>query len=256
MDKKQMLGFGLILVLLAWWLYMNQPTEAERLEIARKEDTLARVENQQVPATTQSEDKNVDTAISDTLSEDDSVSTEKLTARFGVFAPSASGEEEITTIENSEMKILFSSKGGRIVDVLLKNYKKIIEDEDKKEIEVPLRLMEDEKDRFEYLFTVNNQVVTTQDLFFTPTVEGNTIRYRAETSNGGYIEQVYQLLPESFKIEYQVSWQQLPSANQQPVTLNWLSYLDKLEKNTTFERTYSTIHFKGKDERPSYTSYT
>src|SRR5680860_1759426 len=98
MDKKQMLGFGLILVLLAWWLYMNQPTEAERLEIARKEDSLARVENQQVPATTQSEDKNVDTAISDTLSEDDSVSTEKLTARFGVFAPSASGEEEITTI--------------------------------------------------------------------------------------------------------------------------------------------------------------
>ncbi len=255
-----MLGFGLILVLLATWLYMNQPSEAERLEVQRieqeRQDSLARLENQDIPVSPQTNGNNADTTTSSVIEANDSVTTEKLSAQYGVFAPAASGEEEISTLENSEMTITFSSKGGRIVDVLLKNYKKIIEDEDKEEIKVPLRLIDDDKNRFEYLFPINNQMVSTQDLYFTPTVEGNIIRYRAETSNGGYIEQVYQLAPESFQVGYQVTWDQLPNANQQPVTLNWLSYLDKLEKNTKFERTYSTIHYKVQDERSSYTSYT
>ncbi len=251
-----MLGFGLILVLLALWLYMNQPTEAERLEVQRKQDSLARVENQDIPITPQTNANNTDTVLSDSLSGNDAAVTERLTAQYGAFAPAASGKEEFSTLENSEMKIKFSSKGGRIVDVLLKGYKKIIENEDKEEVEVPLRLMEDEKDRFEYLVPLNNQMISTQDLYFTPTVDGNIIRFRAETTNGGYIEQAYQLLPESFQVEYQVTWDQLPNSNQQPITLNWLSYLDKLEKNTQFERTYSTIHYKPQDERTSYTSYT
>src|SRR5690606_12685778 len=123
-------------------------------------------------------------------------------------------------------------------------------------IEVPLHLMEDEKDRFEYLFNVDNRAISTQDLYFTSSVSGSEIRFRAPTSTGGYIEQKYTLLPESYKLEYEVAWENLPNTNQQSVTLNWLTYLDKLEKNTTFERTYSTIHFKEKDERTSYTSYT
>src|SRR5690606_25325565 len=256
MDKKQMLGFGLILVFLAWWLYMNQPTEAERLEIARKQDSLARIENQVISTDTQNGQFTPQNGISQPDSLIDTAENQRLAAQYGEFAPYAVGEEEIVTLENSVMKIQLSSKGGRIVDVLLKDYKKIIEDENKKEIETPLHLLEDEKDRFEYLFTVNNRAISTQDLYFSPTVNGSEIRFRAATSTGGYIDQIYTLVPDSYQIEYQVSWENIPNANQQTVTLNWLTHLDKLEKNTTFERTYSTIHFKQNDERTSYTSYT
>lgn len=251
-----MLGFGLILVFLAWWLYMNQPSEAERLEIARKQDSLALIENQGLSPDTQTSQPGTAPVVSDTVAAGDSAQNDQLQAQFGIFAPSAAGDEEILTLENSVMEIQFSSKGGRVVDVLLKDYKKIIEDEDKEEIEVPLHLMEDEKDRFEYLFNVDNRAISTQDLYFTSSVSGSEIRFRAPTSTGGYIEQKYTLLPESYKLEYEVAWENLPNTNQQSVTLNWLTYLDKLEKNTTFERTYSTIHFKEKDERTSYTSYT
>lgn len=251
-----MLGFGLILVLLAWWLYMNQPTEAERLEIAHRQDSLARVENQVINPDSGTNQFNADTAISDSISQDSSAINDRLATQFGIFAPSATGEEEIVTLENSVMKIQFSSKGGRIVDVLLKDYKKIIEDENKEEVEIPLHLMEDDKNRFEYLFTIDNRPISSQELYFTPSISGNEIRFRAKTSTGGYIEQTYTLVPESYQLEYQVSWEHLPNTDQQSVTLNWLTYLDKLEKNTTFERTYSTIHFKQKDERTSYTSYT
>ncbi len=251
-----MLGFGLILVFLAWWLYMNQPTEAERLEIARKQDSLARIENQVISTDTQNGPFTPQNGISKPDSLLDTAENQRLAAQYGEFAPSAVGEEEIVTLENSVMKIQLSSKGGRIINVLLKDYKKIIEDENKKEIETPLHLLEDEKDRFEYLFTVNNRAISTQDLYFSPTVNGNEIRFRAATSTGGYIDQIYTLVPDSYQIEYQVSWENIPNANQQTVTLNWLTHLDKLEKNTTFERTYSTIHFKQNDERTSYTSYT
>src|SRR5690554_455342 len=256
MDKKQMLGFGLILVFLAWWLYLNQPSEAERLEIARKQDSLARIENQELTLEAPITDSG---AISDTIDPTGSPAPQintQLQNQFGIFAPAARGEEEIITLENSVMEIQFSTKGGRIVDVLLKDYYKIIEDEDKKEIKIPLRLMEDEKDRFEYIFSIDNRTITTQDLYFTPTITGSEIRLRAQTSTGGYIEQRYSLLPESYQLEYQVSWENLPNPDQETITLNWLTYLDKLEKNTTFERTYSTIHFKSINERPSYTSYT
>lgn len=251
-----MLGFGLILVFLAWWLYLNQPSEAERLEIARKQDSLARIENQELTLEAPITDSG---AISDTIDPTGSPAPQintQLQNQFGIFAPAARGEEEIITLENSVMEIQFSTKGGRIVNVLLKDYYKIIEDEDKKEIKIPLRLMEDEKDRFEYIFSIDNRTITTQDLYFTPTITGSEIRLRAQTSTGGYIEQRYSLLPESYQLEYQVSWENLPNTDQETITLNWLTYLDKLEKNTTFERTYSTIHFKSINERPSYTSYT
>src|SRR5690606_11956234 len=193
MDKKQMLGFGLILVLLAWWLYMNQPTEAQRLEIARKQDSLARIENQTILLENQSGAIDNNSSHTDSLTGNATQTTDALAARFGVFAPSASGEEEIVTLENDVLAIQFSSKGGRIIDVLLKEYNKILEDEDKEEIESPLHLLEDEMDRFEYIFNTNDRMISTQDLYFVPTKNGSEIRFRATTSTGGYVEQVYQL---------------------------------------------------------------
>ncbi len=248
-----MLGFGLILVLLAWWLYMNQPTEAERLEIAKKRDSLARIENQGILPDTQAGTIPVG---QDTLSADTSAVSSQLRDKFGVFATAAAGKEEILTLENSLMKIQFSTKGGRVVDVLLKEYYKVTENEEKEEIKIPLHLLEDEKNRFEYILNIDNRAISTQDLYFTPTISGSEIRFRAQTGSGGYIEQTYNLTPESYKVEYEVTWENLPNANQETVTLNWLTYLDKIEKNTAFERTYSTIHFKPVGERTSYTSYT
>ena len=254
MDRKQLLGFGLILILLGMWLYLNQPTEAERLEIERRRDSLNRVENnERKPLST---DTATDLPSADQNQADSSTISTALTQRFGIFAPAAAGKEEITTLENEKMKISFSSKGGRIIEARLKDYKKVMEDADKNEIEVPLLLLEDDKDRFEYIFSADNREISTQDLYFTPSVEGDQIRFRAQTSNGGFIEQIYTIIPESFRIEYQVQWDGIPIDQGKDVTLNWQTYLDKLEKNTRFERTYSTIHYKTLDNRATSTSYT
>lgn len=254
MDRKQLLGFGLILILLGMWLYMNQPTEAERLEIERRRDSLNRVENnERLPVTT---DTAAEHPSTDQATPDSTAVSAALTQQFGTFAPAAAGKEEIVTMENDKMEISFSTKGGRMVEVRLKDYQKVMEDADKNEVEVPLRLLEDEKDRFEYIFSAGQREISTQDLYFTATSEGDQIRFRAQTSDGGYIEQIYTLIPESFRIEYQVQWDGIPLDQGKDVVLNWQTYLDKLEKNTRFERTYSTIHYKTVDNRATSTSYT
>lgn len=239
-----MLGLGLIMLLMGMWLFMNQPTEAERLEIERRRDSLSNVENKEPIRAENSGEDTMDLSEGGNLSQDSGLADSVVVQ-----------EEEIVTLENENMEISFSTKGGRMTAVLLKNYKKVIEDAEKEEIEVPLRLLEDEKDRFEYLFSVNGQEISSQNLFFAPSKSNNKISFRAPVSGGGYIEQIYELVPESFQVRYEVRWDGIPD-NRESVTLNWLTYLDKLEKNTTFERTYSTIHYKPSDSRATYTSYT
>src|SRR5690625_6441507 len=95
MDRKQLLGFGLILILLGIWLYLNQPTEAERLEIERRRDSLNRIENQErTPIST-------DTSMEDLTSEesraDSTAISAALTERYGIFAPAAARSEEHTS---------------------------------------------------------------------------------------------------------------------------------------------------------------
>lgn len=254
MDRKQLLGFGLILILLGIWLYLNQPTEAERLEIERRRDSLNRIENQE--RTPISTDTTIEDITSEGVGTDSTAISAALTERYGIFAPAAAGKEEITVLENDKIKISFSSKGGRIIEAQLKDYKKIMEDSDMNEVETPLVLLEDDKDRFEYLFFSNNREISTQDLYFEPVIKDNQIRFRAKTSNGGFIEQIYTILPGSYQIEYQVQWDGIPIDQGKDVILNWQTYLEKLEKNTRFEKTYSTIHYKTVEKRPTSTSYT
>ncbi|MCB0589478.1 MAG: membrane protein insertase YidC, partial [Phaeodactylibacter sp.] len=48
----------------------------------------------------------------------------------------------------------------------------------------------------------------------------------------------------------------LISQNAGEVRLNWVNYLSKLEKNTVYERRYSTVYFKPVEEDPEYCSCT
>src|SRR5690606_19378206 len=118
----------------------------------------------------------------------DSVIAAQLGSTFGPFAPAAVGKGKVYRLENDLMIVTFNSKGGRITDVQLKNYTKVLEDENGKETKVPLMLLEDEKNKFGYFLPmagVPSGGVNTGDLYFTPTIDlqGGLIIFRA--SAGG-----------------------------------------------------------------------
>jgi YidC/Oxa1 family membrane protein insertase len=182
--------------------------------------------------------------------------------QFGAFATAAAGTEEEVVVENDLMKVTLSTKGGNIRQVELKEYAKIIEDEEKKEVKLPLYLLEDKKNRFEYVLPVNGvsgEGIRTSDLYFTPTIEGKTITMRAQAAGGGYFEQKYTLTDGTYLMDYDLRFEGLNNvlANKDgQVMLHWENYLDKIEKNAQYESNQSTMYFKPVEDDSDYCSCT
>ena len=252
MEEKQsnistFIGIGLIFLLLFLWMQTSKP--AKQPDQAATETTGQ--QNQQ-PATQPAANANQPAAAAPS----DSVVQVLTNARFGVFAAASAGAEQVSTLENNLVKVTFSTKGGRIKEVFLKKFEKVSVDSMGKETKAPVRLLEDNKNRFEFELPVNNTAsgkVLSSDLYFTPTVNGNTITFRADAGQGRYFEQRYSLRDNDYTIDYQVSGNGLQSVlSQQQLHFNWVNHLDKLEKNQKYERTMSSVYFKKADASSDY----
>ena len=186
----------------------------------------------------------------------DSLQQLQAAGQFGAFAPAAVGTEAISTLENDLIKVDFTNKGGRIKSVFVKNFLKMNTDSANNDIKSPLYLLNDPKNRFDYTMAVNgaaNGKVNTADLYFTARQEGNTLIFTAPTSNGGNLEQRYTLAPDNYQIDYTLAANGLQNTlATNSLELQWDNYLDKLEKNQTYERTMSSVYFKQVDENSDY----
>ncbi len=267
MDRNTVIGLFLIFALFITWNYLTAPTKEELEARKRAQDSIAALQN--IDTTTGSQLATdivqADTSLlEEAVVESDSVAQIRKLAEFGPFAAAAEGTEETITIENEVFIVSFSTKGGHISEVLLKNYHKIEEDEKKKEIELPLKLLEDEKDRFEYLLPIGNVaggVVKTSDLFFQVVEKTDRkVVLRASAGQGRYFEQRFEITdPQKYVLDYNVKMEGLQGVidqDAQGIQLHWLNYLDKLEKNTRYERMYSSTYYKEVDDSPTYLSLT
>src|SRR5690606_18412333 len=125
----------------------------------------------------------------------------------GAFGAAATGEAATATLENQNIRVTFSTKGGQVEEVLLKNYK-TYQDE-------PLILFDRESSNTDVTFnTSDGKQVKLSDLFFKPsevksvqgegTTAGKTISFRADLGNGQYIDQIYTLFEENFLLGYKL----------------------------------------------------
>jgi YidC/Oxa1 family membrane protein insertase len=117
-----------------------------------------------------------------------------------------------------------------------------------------LELLEDAKNRFEYLLPVPsapNGIVRSSDLIFQPSLNGQTLSLRAEIADGQYFEQKYTLKDSTYLLDYDVSFaglEQVLANDAQTIKLNWVNYLDKIEINENYERNYTSIYYKPTEE--------
>jgi YidC/Oxa1 family membrane protein insertase len=251
MEEKQnqsstIIGMGLIFLLLYMWMQYAAPKKSsDTPQNVSAADSAAQVLKPNAPPTRP------------VAAPTDSQAVAALNSRFGAFAPAAIGQETTETLENDFVRITFSSKGGWIKEVFLKQYNKINTDTANNEIKTTVRLLEDAKNRFEYLLPVQNaagNVVNTGELFFTASKSGNSITFKADAGEGRSFEQTYSLAPDNYRVEYKVASNGLQNVlvPGQQLRLRWDNYLDKLEKNQEYERTYSTVYFKETDNKPDY----
>ncbi|MEI6412223.1 MAG: membrane protein insertase YidC [Bacteroidota bacterium] len=241
------IGMGLIFLLLYLWMRFSapppKPADQQNAQPTQTADTTMHGQSAAAAA-------NVPQAIAD------SNRVAAMNAKFGPFAAAGTGKEEFSSLENDLIKVTFSNKGGEIREVFLKKYLKINSDSAGNDIKTPVRLQEDSKNHFEYELPVQNAEggkVNTSDLYFTATQQGNTIVFRADAGQGRYFEQSFTINPNNYQLDYKLSGNGLQSVlSNTHLKLTWLNYLDKLEKNQTYERTMSSVYFKPVDESSSY----
>jgi len=182
----------------------------------------------------------------------DSVRNVQAIATHGVFASAATGEEQMTTIENDLMTVVFTNKGGRIKEVVLKEYQKSKLDTAKVVQKSVLKLLEDNKNKFEYFLPMNNLAagqIRTSTLYFTPTVSGKNIVFRANAGNGRYFEQKYSINEGTYAIDYTIKLVGLEDeVDASNIQLNWVNYLDKIEENVKYSRSYTAAYVHTTDD--------
>ena len=234
MDRNQAIGFGLIAVLLLAYSFFFSGKEEPAKQQAVQE--IAKVEQVQPAAV-----------------EEDSLAQARRATALGAFGAAATGEETTATLENQNIRVTFSTKGGQVQEVLLKNYKTYLGE--------PLVLFDSESSNTDVAFTSSNgSKVQLSDLYFTPSevkqvqgqgdaAAGKTVAFRAQLGNGQYIEQVYTLFDESFMLGYKLDFEGLErQVSGNTITFSWNDRLKQLERDLKQNRAKSTINYYTAEE--------
>jgi YidC/Oxa1 family membrane protein insertase len=256
MDRNTQLGLLLIFGLFVLWQVVTSPSQEELIKQQQMEDSimLARKTKEAIRE-----------KIVIQKSEFQKDSAEILVDRenkFGGFSNAAAGKASDFVLENDLLKVTFSTKGGTIKEVLIKNHHKIVQNAERKDVKESLLLLSDERDKFYYALPVKSVpggFIYTKDLIFDGALEGNTIRFKAVANNGGYFEQVYTLNPDNYLFNYAIKTENLDNILDKGVNsikLRWINYLGKLEKAVSYEKNYSAIYFKPDINKPEHCSCT
>jgi len=247
MEKTQLTGVLLLFLIMTGWWYVNAPTPEELEEYKRVQDSIEQ-------AALIEENPELNTSISETPAPvvSDSVKNVQLQNTYGEFAEVAAGSEEIVSLENGDVKIDFTSKGGIIKEALIKKHMKVVEDEEGNESKVPLKLLEDPKNRFEYFIPSGGNSISTMDMYSQVSKSGNSVKFTAQTPSGKQFVQTYTLAESGYELDYKIETRGITADNSKGLKFRWKNYLDKLELNTNFEKSFTSVYFKKLDENSDY----
>ncbi len=240
MDRNSITGILLITGILAFFWWMNKPTEEQIKAMERQRDSLSRVEQTTLQEEGKLEKTQQAAGKVAIPVETDTVATQnELTQKFGLFAEAGKGDNKLITLDNKEVKVTFSTKGGRIYSVELKNY--LTHDKQ------PLILFSGEKNRFGFTFTHNNRVFHTNDLYFTPEQQGNKINFVVNAGNEGSLTFAYELPEDGFIVNYSIksnNMNNIITTQHGALELEWNMEVPAQEKSPSFERRYGGVYYK------------
>ncbi|MGL4851502.1 MAG: membrane protein insertase YidC [Phocaeicola sp.] len=236
MDKNTLIGFGLIGAVVIGFSLYNRPSEAEVERAKRYQDSI------QTVALQEAEKK-----ITEQLTAAQTPATLDTTS---LFYSAAAGAEKQVVLENELVKLTLSNKGGRVTAATLKEYN----GQDGN----PLILFDEKDAQMNFAFEGKSENILTENLFFDPiNVTDSTVTMRLATSNGGYIDFDYKLLPEAYMVNFTLQakgMQNFFSPSLKTVGVNWNQRARQQEKGYSFEQRYTSLTYKPLDKHSDYLS--
>ncbi len=198
------------------------------------------------------QETSTDTVKQETVTAQQPVATETKVpdaTSYGVFAGSATGNDDLITLENDKLELKISLKGGRVYSARIKDYTT--------HDSLPLVLFSGDSTVFGFnFFTADNKAIQTNNLYFTPLTENRNFQVSSEplsvilrlpADEESYIEYNYTLEPGKNSVDYNVTFKNMQGilpANQNSIELDWRMYVPQQEKGRQNEEMYTTIKYK------------
>ena len=237
-DKNSLVGFILIAIILVIFNTFFFPEATEE-----KQEDLTSV----------SEEFNSNLIKEETPEEESNIKKKQdnINHLHDQFANTVKGSNEYEVIENDKLKITISNKGGRIIGVILKEYKTYNS--------LPLNLLDSDSSNFNLQFTTG-ETINTSDLYFKAVKYSNKkIGMRLESDSSHYVEYIY-TINDDYIVNLDIKMigmNSLIPKNINYINLEWQMKTPQTEKSKSSQDMYTGIHYQySSDKEVDYVSFT
>lgn len=259
MDKKSIIGIAVVALLFFGFAYLNtQEQKKYQEEMAAwqaYQDSVALATRPVAPAA----DSVALTAGGQDPEQAAEAARERRVAALGEYLAAArDAEEREFVVENDVMAVTFSTRGGQIRDVLLKDYTKYAP---RGERNIPVSLMDPATARFDLSFFVknglNNVKVNTMEYVFTPSAVETTadgaraVRMRLPISETAALEYEYLIYDtkapaRDYLVDFDVRLVNMAAemANQTSIGIDWSNTSYQNERGFKNENMYTTVAYR------------
>ncbi|MFI3266244.1 MAG: membrane protein insertase YidC [Rikenellaceae bacterium] len=173
----------------------------------------------------------------------------------GELVAARQAQESFYTVENDLMVVTFSSKGGRVASVRLKDYNTYKG--------TPVELFDQSTSRFDLQFYLNREFgtysINTSDYNFIPSTAAPVVvsssdyefSMRLMVDSVSYLEYVYTIQPDNYMVDMSVSFaglKGLVATNQSDMIVDWSNTSYQNEKGFDNENRYTTVAYKYPNE--------
>ena len=224
---------------------LNRPSKEEMAERKRLNDSIALArqmewEAQQLSAQITAETAAAAEAGQQQTSEEDLDS--RLQATYGDFAPAARGTEDFVTLENERVRLMFTTKGGRLYRAELKEYKAYGDTVN------DLHLFTGDESNLAFtLITANNRIISTQNLYFEPVRSDSVLTMRLKTAQDeAYLDFTYTLPHNEYMWHFDIvphNMEQVLAQNVSTIEMQWKQLVPQQEKGRKFEERYAQLQY-------------
>jgi YidC/Oxa1 family membrane protein insertase len=226
-DKNQIIGIVLLLAMWAGYMYFMPSTPPQEQKPAiPAEATKVTPKNNPVTDTT------------------------AIKAAFGDFASAAIGTAQDIVVENQDAKFIFSTEGGSVKEVILKNYSAY--DDFKVGNKKPLTLFDSKSSTINLEVQTNKGKVDLKKLFYASNTQSTVLKagdstkvvFKLALADNQYVEQVYTIKGTGYVVDYDINLVGLDAVVQnQPARLFWKDNLKVLEHDINENRKAAQINY-------------
>lgn len=245
MDRNTIIGLGVIGLLLVGYSIMTKPQREAQMAERSRLDSIARVEQIRAMEAARQAEAALPFSEAGSVEGNDSLAINRLSSELGDFANAATGTSEMVVLENENVKLSFSTLGGRPYTVQLKKYQTFDS--------LPLILFDGDSTIFALQFFAENRSINTGELYFNPTIQKLTgedgrsfqqLTMKMNISESAYISYIYRLFDNDYMLDFDMRFKGLDQYRTDRMEFNFDFYAPSQEKGYQNEAMYTTLYYR------------